>query len=151
MGENAPRSCLDECIEIFPEVDLKDLGAGVLQPPNYLAEAILDFRVHQTQKLPRREGQSGSLEVEIPLDGLRSLLPGDDLVQQYAILNTTREHPRRVESVGDRCDAVTRPASCGRLEPYDTTQRRGHTDRSDCIATQGGGHYPGGHGCGRTA
>ncbi len=63
MSEDAPRRGLDEGIEIVAKVYLNDLGAGVLQPPNHLAEAGLDFRVHQIQELSRREGQSGSFRL----------------------------------------------------------------------------------------
>ncbi len=34
-----------------------DLGACFLQPLNHLAEAALDFRVHQIQELSRRDGR----------------------------------------------------------------------------------------------
>jgi hypothetical protein len=56
MSEDAPCRGLDEGIEIVAKVYLNDFGAGVLQPPNHLAEAGLDFRVHQIQELSRREG-----------------------------------------------------------------------------------------------
>src|SRR2546423_15549603 len=62
MSEDAPCRSLDEGIEIVAKVYLNDFGAGVLQLPNDLAEAGLDFRVHQIQELSRREGQAGFLQ-----------------------------------------------------------------------------------------
>src|SRR4051812_27465160 len=43
MSEDAPCCGLDQGIEIVAKVYFNDLGAGVLQAPNHLAEAGLDF------------------------------------------------------------------------------------------------------------
>ena len=113
MSEDAPCRGLDEGIEIVTKVYLYDLGARVLQPPNHLAEAGLDFRVHQIQELGRREGQSGSLQVVAAIGELRSLFTSHDLIQQNAVLDASGESTGRVERMRDRSNAVARPTSGG--------------------------------------
>src|SRR6478735_10890208 len=125
MSEDAPCCGLDEGIEIVAKVYFNDLGAGVLQAPNHLAEAGLDLRVHQIQELSRREGQPGTLQAVAAVGGLRRLFAGHDLIHQHAILNATREYARRVERMGDRRNAVARPTPGGWLKSHDPTERCG--------------------------
>src|SRR4051812_16724138 len=122
MSEDAPRRGLDERIEIVAKVYFNDLGAGVLQLPNRLAEAGLDVRIHQIQELSRREGQPGSLQAVAVIGELCIPFTNHDLIHQAAVLDTAGKYASRVERVRDRSNAVARPASGGGLEAHNTTE-----------------------------